>query len=363
MHQTEEQNIMQVIGLDVGGAHLKVAALLDSNTVEHVFQLPCPLWKGMDHLTKAWREARARITPTPNSCYAVTMTGELADCFVSREDGVSQILDFWEDQLPQPFQVYTSRLGLVDPSIALSFSEHTASANWHASARCVARHYRHGIFMDIGSTTTDIIPFTDSVPRNWAYTDHDRLAYHELIYSGVLRTPVMAMVQSIQLAGKAMPVVAEHFATAADVYRLTGDLPAYCDQHATSDYAPATPTASARRLARMVACDFSGNENFWVEAAKQIAEQHYQTIFSAYTELRQRERSEEALPVVAAGVGRFIAKRLARDTGSPYYPYASLLSASSAKHQWLSDCASAVSVARLLHQSLLRRSYEPTLSH
>ena len=255
---------MQAIGLDIGGAHLKLAGLSGPDTVDWVFQLPCPLWKGLDQLADAWRKACANITIHAGSQCAVTMTGELADCFTSRNDGVWQITDCLKGLLEKPFWVYAGDRGLLDPEAARSLPELVASANWHASACCVAEYYSAGLFIDIGTTTTDIIPFNDGVPQHHAYDDHRRMACRELIYSGVVRTPVMALLQSVQLDGRAAPLVAEHFATMADVYRLTGDLPPYCDQYPSSDLAPATRTASARRLARMVAMDFNDDEEFWV---------------------------------------------------------------------------------------------------
>lgn len=354
---------MQTVGVDVGGAHLKLASLSGADKLEWVFQLPCPLWQGIDRLSSAWQEACMRMTLPADGHYAVTMTGELADCFVSRNDGVSQILIALGELLPQPFYVYAGQSGLVDMHTALSIPERVASANWHAAARCVAEHYQHGVFIDIGSTTTDLVPFANGAVCNRAYQDSDRLACHELLYTGVVRTPVMAMSREVQVANKTMPVVAEYFATAADVYRLSGDLAAYCDQYPSSDGAPATRPASARRLARMFARDYDNDEDFWVTVAQTIAEQHYQSILSAYTQLCRRQDFNAPTPVVAAGVGRFIAKRIAATMGCPYHLYSNLLPSSSAKHQWLSDCATAVSVARLLYQLLSASSHEPVVNH
>ena len=340
---------MRAIGLDIGGAHLKVALLSSANRVEWVMQLPCPLWQGLKRLSEAWREACSRMPSLLGGHYAVTMTGESADCFPSRNDGVSQILDLLDELLPRPFYVYGGFLGLVSANTARSEPERVASLNWHASARLVAEHHRHGVFIDVGSTTTDLVPFANGVPVNRGNTDCQRLACQELIYSGALRTPLMAIAKTIRIGDKTMPVVAEHFATTADIYLLSEDLAPHSDQYPSSDGAPRTRAASARRVARMLACDVNGDEDRWELVARKFAELQYDSILSAYKRLCQRERLARPHPIIAAGVGRFIAKRIAGETGNPYGLYSSMLSASP-DQRWLDDCAPAVAVARLLQQ-------------
>ena len=79
-----------IAGWDVGGAHLKAAFLGGDGRLVSVMQLPCPLWKGVDRLEAALSEALCRAGAATRN--AVTMTGELADCFESRAEGVRKIL-------------------------------------------------------------------------------------------------------------------------------------------------------------------------------------------------------------------------------------------------------------------------------
>jgi uncharacterized hydantoinase/oxoprolinase family protein len=44
------------------------------------------------------------------------------------------------------------------------------------------------VFIDIGSTTTDLVRFGDGRVQNQGYTDGERLRSKELVYTGAIRT-------------------------------------------------------------------------------------------------------------------------------------------------------------------------------
>src|SRR5947208_12344274 len=73
------------IGLDVGGANLK-AATASGQAVT----VPFELWRHPDRLPVQLAGIRDRWPDV--SVVAVTMTGELCDCFPTKRDGVRHIL-------------------------------------------------------------------------------------------------------------------------------------------------------------------------------------------------------------------------------------------------------------------------------
>ena len=87
------------------------------------------------------------------------------------------------------------------------------------------------------------------------YTDGERLAESELVYTGVVRTPVMAVARTAPFKGRMQRIAAERFATMADVWRLIGELPDDADPYPTPDLAGKSVEASAARLARMLGRD------------------------------------------------------------------------------------------------------------
>src|SRR5262249_42745745 len=130
-----------------------------------------------------------------------------------------------------------------------------ASANWHVCARLVAQRCGNALFVDMGSTTTDVIPVAGRKLIGRGYTDAQRLAAGELVYTGPVRGFRMATASRAPLAGAWTTLVNENFATMADVHRILGSLPDGADQMMTTDGRDKTIAASRARLARMVGAD------------------------------------------------------------------------------------------------------------
>ena len=332
------------IGWDVGGAHLKAVRINVGGECVAAIQHACPLWRGIGELKQAWCAVGTALGEAEH--HAVTMTGEMADCFSDRSSGVEMILETAANMLKRPFWVYSGARGLIaDHDARCSFAE-VAAANWHVAASCAAGFVRQGIFMDVGSTTTDIVPFAEGRVSATAATDSSRLASGELVYTGVVRTPVMAMTQTVEVGGLHLPIVAEQFANAADVYRLLGRLPPGADQYPTCDGQAKTRSASARRLARMLGRDYDGDIEFWVSVAHCLAKMQMEKISSAY--LRVARRSGDDLILVGAGIGRFVIKQIAVDYGLHYYDFTELLNCRNVA----CDMAPALGLARVLHDKI-----------
>ncbi|MEY3881731.1 MAG: hypothetical protein RIQ94_2527, partial [Pseudomonadota bacterium] len=240
------------VGWDIGGAHIKAAVLSDGKIIA-VYQQPCPLWQGLDKLKLAVNAIKQQLSGF-YSCHALTMTGELVDLFENREQGVQQIILAMSELLPEAeLLIFAGSAGFVAAAqINDCHYSLIASANWLASASLAAQKLGNGLFVDCGSTTTDILFLSNGHVLTKAYTDYQRLLSEELIYTGVVRTAVMAVTQMALDQGKKIGLMAEYFATMADVYRITGELDDAHDQTDTADGAEKTVLASARRLSRMI---------------------------------------------------------------------------------------------------------------
>ena len=180
-----------VIGWDIGGAHLK-AARVKHGRVEAVVQAATPLWLGLDSLHAAFDALSAQLGRADR--HVITMTGELCDAFPSRREGVAGLAAIAANHLaPAAPSLYAGRAGFVELGEAASHAVDIASANWHASAALVALKLPDALFIDIGSTTTDIIPIVAGQVAAVGYTDAERLAAGELIYTGMTRSFVMSL--------------------------------------------------------------------------------------------------------------------------------------------------------------------------
>lgn len=340
-----------IVGWDIGGAHLKAALLNGNGEVVEVYQQPCPLWKGLSELETAISVIFAAL-PQVEKKHAVTMTGELVDFFSSRDEGVAQIIATLQQYIgTEMLLVYAGIQGFIySQNVKPRHYAMIASANWQASASLVAKKIKTAaLFVDIGSTTTDILLCKNGAVQAIGLTDYHRLQSQELIYTGIVRTAVMAVSQSVFFKGQPVGLMAEYFATMADVYRLTGDLNETHDQSDTADGAEKTVVASARRLSRMIGYEFETQDlDLWRFVAFQLNHQQKQQIQTAC--LRQLSRHEAPNPpcMVGAGIGRFLAKHIAADLGLPYHDFDDFfLPSLSDSAMTIADCAPAVAVAYL----------------
>lgn len=105
-------------GWDIGGAHLKVARCNEHGQLEHVLQLPCALWRGIEELEQTLQHAVERLDCSADT-HAITMTGELVDAFRDRQQGVSAILDCVAEKLPvEHCHIYAGADGWLNPAAA-----------------------------------------------------------------------------------------------------------------------------------------------------------------------------------------------------------------------------------------------------
>ncbi len=334
-----------IIGWDVGGAHLKLARV-ESGEVREVRQIPCPLWLGIARLRQAIDEA-LRSLPG-DAIHAVTMTGELADIFADRSSGVTAILGELRQLLAGEIAVYGIDGAFLSPEETLAAPERAASANWHAMARVAAARCDEGLLVDVGSTTTDLVPLRAGAVIATGLSDAERLASGELAYQGVVRTPIMAVTRDVFFAGARVGLMAEYFATMADVYRLTGDLPEHADQHATADGRGKSVAESRARLARMIGRDAASAADLaWEALARLLAGRQLALLQDAAEQVLSRTLLASEAPVLGAGVGRFVAEALAQRLGRPYLGFATLIGAADDVAGMAADCAPAVAVALL----------------
>lgn len=260
-----------LVAIDVGGANLKAADGLGRAASE-----PFELWRHPAELAGA---VRRLLAPAHAARIIATMTGEIADCFSDRSEGVRRIVEGLERaaaSLPErpALEIYAVDGRFFSPALACEWPLAVAASNWHATARLAAAIVPPGawLLIDIGSTTTDIVPIRDRRVAALASDDAGRMATGELVYSGVERTPVAALVRSLPWEGARRPVAAETFATTRDVWLLLGGLAEDPASRMTADGRPATRQAARNRLARMLLLEpESLSQAAAVAAARRVA--------------------------------------------------------------------------------------------
>lgn len=297
-----------VIGWDIGGVHLK-AVRAERRRIVKAAQYASPLRSGTGQLREALVAAREEMGRADR--HVITMTGELADTFQSRADGVEQLAQLAARELGE-IAIYAGPRGYVSAGEARLRATDIASANWHAAATLIAKRLENALLIDLGSTTTDVIPVVGGKVTARGYTDSQRLAAGELVYTGLVRGFVMATADHAPLRGHWTPLINENFATMADVHRILGTLPPGVDLMATADGRAKTVEASRARLARMVGCDASdADDSTWLRLAQWFAEAQTRAIADAAMLVMSAGAGPPGA-IVAAGIGGPVIAELAR---------------------------------------------------
>jgi len=255
MNRSGSVSVNDVLAFDIGGANIKAA-----DGLGWVHSEPFELWRRRSELPAALSQI---ISSRPPRHVVATMTGEIADCYASRREGVADIIAAltaatYAAAGPRcPVGIYLVDGTIVPPEEAIKRPLAAAASNWHAVARLAATAVTadRAFVIDVGSTTTDIVPLVDQVVEATGHDDIGRMATGELVYTGVERTPVASIVRSLPWRGRLHPVATELFAQTLDVWLLLGGLAEIPSSTLTADGGPATRAAAQRRLSRMLLAD------------------------------------------------------------------------------------------------------------
>jgi (4-(4-[2-(gamma-L-glutamylamino)ethyl]phenoxymethyl)furan-2-yl)methanamine synthase len=334
-----------VVGVDVGGANTKAA--WRNGSERRAVSRPFEVWRDRDALAAVLREVVAEAAPEPVEAVALTTTAELSDAFRTKREGVTFVLDAAEAALGGPqLHAFTTAGEIVPFAEARARAPDVAAANWLASAFAVGAVQPEALMIDVGSTTTDVVPIAAGQVIAAGRTDLDRLLAGELVYTGALRTNLAAIAMRVPMRDGWCPVASELFAISADIHLMLGHLATGSYTCRTPDGRPATVEFARERVARLVCAD-----------AEQLSAEEIGAIaaFLHTEQVRQIEaavrrvsaRLEGDPPVVPLGAGAFLARETAERLGREIVE----LRWSAAER----DAAPATALAELLADQLRRQ--------
>ena len=211
---------MKIIGWDIGGAHIKAAKIDFKKKTSKTEQIYSPIWKNVNNLKKSIKLIKKKLGKT--NYHAITMTAELSDIFPDRKHGVKHVVNLSSKILGEKNIFFYSKKIFLKKKSAIKKHFELNSMNWHATASFISNFFPNCILVDIGSTTTDIIPIKNKEIISKDVSDYQRLKSNELIYLGVLRTPIQAVEKKKNL-------INENFANLSDVYRVLNKIPSIID--------------------------------------------------------------------------------------------------------------------------------------
>jgi probable H4MPT-linked C1 transfer pathway protein len=307
------------LGLDIGGANIKAA-----HSGGGALVVPFELWKRPEDLPEVLGDVAAALPPADR--VAVTTTAELCDCFATKSDGIAAVMAAVTAVFPEPaVLVWGTDEDFHTLAEIRERPELAAAANWLALATLAARLLPEGpgLLIDIGSTTTDLIPLRDGRPAPRGRTDTQRLRTGELVYAGVIRTPLCALATELAWQGIPTGLAAELFASTLDVYLTLGAIPPDPANRSTADGRPRTIEAARDRLARMVGAD---REGFSPGDALELSRAADEALLSRLIRCAGRAAAGTGPPrgAVVSGSGEFLARRLAERLIEPGGPIVGL---------------------------------------
>lgn len=334
-----------VIGWDIGGANIKVARA-HANQLRDVRSVPFAIQHTPHALAPTLQRLAQELGAPPPEAHAVTMTAELSQYFRTKREGVCFILDAVASAFPTAVvHVLTTTGNFVPPAVGRADPLGVAAANWVATATLLSHNCSNTVLIDIGSTTTDIIPICRGIVAAQGRTDIDRLRSSELLYLGAVRTPLEAVVHSVPIETGMAGIAAEGFALVGDAYVWLEELHPDSYNVPTPDGRPATREFVRERLARAVCADREMLADSAVSAiASHVATAQLNRTVQALAQVLARNPSITS--AVTAGVGSFIAERAALQCGLTVTPFSAMHGADAHR------AAPAAAVALLLEHAL-----------
>jgi len=316
--------VVSVVGLDIGGANTNAAYISTDNDVISEFKTAMeyfPVWKKPEKLGAVLSGFRRGISGSVKlDCVGVTMTAELSDAYHTKREGVNHILTHVTQAFPDT-QILVLDVDGGLRSIAEAQAEplKVAAANWAATGWMVAQLIPNCIVIDVGSTSTSIIPIVDGHVSASGKTDLEKLMNGELVYTGSLRTNIAAVVHSIPLRGGVAWVSSELFAQSGDVHLVLGNITERDYTVETADGRGKTRAEALARLSRVVCAD---TEMLTEQEIMQFAtyiynkqvEQIAEGLKQVYNRIKPRAKAE--IKAVVTGLGKeFLAEKAAQLAG------------------------------------------------
>ncbi len=306
-----------VLGWDIGGVNTKAARVDGPGGLANVRSgsEPYELQRHPEALVPTLHRLADRLGSEGIMAHAVTMTAELSQLFRTKREGVGFVLDAMERAFPHDrIAVHTVGGLFITPGEARRRTLDVAASNWAATAALVASFEPDAILIDIGTTTTDIIPIAGGQVRAAGRTDPERLQSGELVYTGALRTPAEALVQDVPIPGGRAGVSAEGFALIGDALVWLGRLDADACTSSTPDGRPPTREFAGERLARLVCADREILDDAAIDGiALALAEAQLAKVAAGVERVRARWPSVSR--AVVTGLGDFIAMEAAKRAG------------------------------------------------
>jgi probable H4MPT-linked C1 transfer pathway protein len=197
-----------------------------------------------------------------------------------------------------------------------------SSANWAATGWLLGEYLKDAVIVDVGSTSTSIIPVVYGKLAAKGKTDLEKLLCGELVYTGSIRTNVATIVHSIPIREGVAGLSSELFATSGDIHMILGHIAGSDFTAETADGRGKNIQEAKARLSRVICADTEMLTNQEIsDLACYIYGQQIRQITDGLRRVYKTTKAltDEKLPIVVTGIGKdFLARKAAESVGADY---------------------------------------------
>ena len=298
------------IGWDIGGAHTKYTILKDNSMVLSSKISPLRLWESLSPLKTVIDNVYNTYGQNFIINNAISMSGEMCDIFTDRKHGVEKILSLFDRKKMNNY-IYSSKDDILPISEYKNY-KHIASMNWHIVAKYLSPIRKYAIAIDLGSTTTDFILLKNYRCINKRVDDYTGLQSSELLYTGILRTPIFSVTKQIRFNAQTYSLIPEYYATMGDIYRVLGVISTKDDYSETADGRSKSEINSLKRISRIFGMDYTNKEKkLIISLSKKIMTEHFNQIsYNINYHINKNFKNIKDLHFVGMGIGKTIIKKI-----------------------------------------------------
>lgn len=263
--------MLVTLGIDIGNSKVKFCALKLKNkeltAIWESYSLPYTHNRRLDFEIGFYQ----RLEDFLNKKLLMKKTDiDLAICcssnsysFTTFDLGVLHTAQILKDNFSNNIKIISANGELYSPDEVLSMYGinlyRFALTNFYGSAYLGSKLIKNGISIDIGTTTTDIIPIKDGEidPDNLKYPDNyieHRYSSKKINWYGMTITPLCFLTDSIPLNGKKYSIVPRDYYTDLVISVLELMDIKLIQRHAYFDYFPNNNT-SASKIAQFIGLD------------------------------------------------------------------------------------------------------------
>ncbi len=297
------KKLIKFLGIDVGGAHIKIVGLDKNGIICYVAYKNCPLWKNIKNLKNQIKFIN-KLSKNKDITCGITMTGELCDLFKDRISGAKIIFE-------ECLNIHFKKLFYTNSDKAfkkknLNFEE-VISMNWHATGRFLEKILDNAVIVDFGSTTTDFICIKKNKLVNKGLDDFSRINNSELLYTGLTRTPIFGILNTLIYKKKKYQIIPEFFSNMSDVYRIKKKIIKNFDLDEVADKTGKSTNASLRRISRSFGFDYNNEKKKLLKSLVEIlSKEQLNKISNNIDILFKKFKFKKSTPIILCGIGQHV---------------------------------------------------------